>query len=139
MGTENGPKPVRIRLERGREELRDYFLRLGATAAIDDTGAVSVLLEETGDETVDEYVRNWTSVNGLPATIEPAAVAFANVQLRPRLGEVLVARRLITEDQLADALTEAAQSGDLLGRVLLQRRLLFEDELARALSEQLQI
>jgi type IV pilus assembly protein PilB len=40
---------------------------------------------------------------------------------------------------MAEALAEAAQSGDLLGRVLLRRRWLFEDELARALSEQLQI
>jgi hypothetical protein len=139
MGTENGATPVRIRLERGREELRDYFLRLGATAAIDDTGAVTVCLEETDGGTVEEYVRNWTSINSLPATIEPAGVLFAHVQLRPRLGEVLVGRRLITKEQLADALAETAQSGDLLGRVLLRRRVLFEDELARALSEQLQV
>jgi hypothetical protein len=52
---------------------------------------------------------------------------------------VLVARRLITEEQLEEGLAETAQSGDLLGRVLLRRRWLFEDELARALSEQLQI
>jgi hypothetical protein len=139
MGTESGTMPVKIRVKEGREELRDYFLRLGAAAAIDDTGAVSVRLEETDDETVEGYLTSWTSVNGIAATIEPAAVLFANVQLRPRLGEVLVARRLITEEQLWEALTETAQSGDLLGRVLLRRRWLFEDELARALSEQLQI
>ena len=122
----------------GREELRDYFLRLGASAAIDETGAVSVRLEEADDVTVDEYLASWTSANGISATIEPINAVFAN-PFRQRLGEVLVARRLIREEQLQEALAEVAQSGDLLGRVLLRRGWLFEDELARALSEQLQI
>ena len=129
---------VRIRVWSGREELRDYFLRLGASAAIDETGAVSVRLEEADDVTVDEYLASWTSANGISATIEPINAVFAN-PFRQRLGEVLVARRLIREEQLQEALAEVAQSGDLLGRVLLRRGWLFEDELARALSEQLQI
>jgi len=129
---------VRIWVWSGREELRDYFLRLGASAAIDETGAVSVRLEEADDVTVDEYLASWTSANGISATIEPINAVFAN-PFRQRLGEVLVARRLIREEQLQEALAEVAQSGDLLGRVLLRRGWLFEDELARALSEQLQI
>jgi hypothetical protein len=148
MGT--GGISVTIQVEQGREELRDYFLRLGATAAIDENGAVNVCLEERDHGTVEEYLASWTSVNKRPATIKPAPNAgraelignpalFGDVALRPRLGEVLVGRHLITETQLEEALAETAKSGDLLGRVLLRRRWLFEDELARALSEQLQI
>jgi type II secretion system (T2SS) protein E len=133
-----GTSPMRIRVWSGREKLRDYFLRLGAAASIDETGAVSVALGETDDATVDEHLARWTSANGISATIEPVNALFTNV-FRPRLGEVLLGKRLITEEQLQEALSETAQSGDLLGRVLLRRRWLFEDELARALSEQLQI
>jgi len=129
---------VRIWVWSGREELRDYFLRLGASAAIDETGAVSVRLEEADDVTVDEYLASWTPNAGRAELIGNPAL-FGDVALRPRLGEVLVARHLITETQLEEALAETAKSGDLLGRVLLRRRWLFEDELARALSEQLQI
>src|SRR6516162_11308721 len=99
---------VRIWVWSGREELRDYFLRLGASAAIDETGAVSVRLEEADDVTVDEYLASWTSANGISATIEPINAVFAN-PFRERLGEVLVARRLIREEQLQEALAEVAQ------------------------------
>jgi hypothetical protein len=71
-GTEKTSSPVRIRVERGREELRDYFLRLGATVSIDETGAASVRLRQTDDDTVAQYLTSCTSVNGLSATIEPA-------------------------------------------------------------------
>ena len=57
----------------------------------------------------------------------------------PRLGSLLVRKGLISEDQLAVALTEARASNDLVGRVLLRNQWIFEDELARVLSEQLDI
>lgn len=58
---------------------------------------------------------------------------------RPRLGELLLERGLITEVQLKEALAETADTGELLGRILIGKRWLFEDELARALAEQLGI
>jgi type IV pilus assembly protein PilB len=57
----------------------------------------------------------------------------------PRLGELLISKGYITEEQLAGALGEARSTNDLLGIVLLREELIFEDELARTLSEQLAI
>lgn len=56
---------------------------------------------------------------------------------RPRLGDLLVQKGLLTRAQLRSALDEVVTSGDLLGRVLLRRGWIFEDELARTLAEQL--
>jgi MshEN domain len=56
---------------------------------------------------------------------------------RPRLGDLLVAKGLVTERQLAEALVESRDRGVLVGRVLIDRGLVFEDELARTLAEQL--
>ncbi len=56
---------------------------------------------------------------------------------RPRLGDLLVRKGLIKQNELIDALVESRSTGELLGRVLIRRRVIFEDELARALAEQL--
>ena len=54
----------------------------------------------------------------------------------PRLGDLLVSKGFITEQQLTDALRESRERGIRLGRLLLQKQLVFEPELARTLSEQ---
>jgi hypothetical protein len=56
---------------------------------------------------------------------------------RPRLGDLLLAKGMITDSQLKEALAESVNSGELLGRVLLRHQWIFEDELARTLAEQL--
>ena len=65
-----------VRIDLGDSErhqaLRDYFLRLGAFAALDEHGFVSVSIREDDDLDVEEYLRGWTDVNGAPATIRPA-------------------------------------------------------------------
>ena len=58
---------------------------------------------------------------------------------RVRLGDLLVAKGLVTEEQLAEALVEARERGVLVGRVLVDRRWVFDDELARTLAEQLSL
>jgi hypothetical protein len=58
---------------------------------------------------------------------------------RPRLGDLLVAKGLVTADQLADALVESRVRGVLVGRVLIDRRWVYDDELARTLAEQLEL
>jgi MSHA biogenesis protein MshE len=60
-------------------------------------------------------------------------------QKRPLLGELLVRKGLIDENQLAWALAEARAKKELLGVVLLRERMIFEDELARTLSDQLAV
>jgi type IV pilus assembly protein PilB len=56
--------------------------------------------------------------------------------IRKRLGEILVQKKLITEEQLAECLEEQKFTKDYLGSILLKKRLLKEDELMKALSEQ---
>ncbi|MDP2044062.1 MAG: hypothetical protein Q8K15_02695, partial [Candidatus Omnitrophota bacterium] len=55
------------------------------------------------------------------------------------LGDILVKKGCITEEQLAEALKEAPGREDLLGRILVNKGLLKEDELLKVLSEQFNI
>ena len=57
-------------------------------------------------------------------------------ELRPPLGALLVGKGLVSKEQLDEALSERAKTGELLGQVLLRRSWIFEDELARVLAEQ---
>jgi len=139
------------------EPLRDYFLRLGGTAEVVDDSTIRV---ELADETsIAEHVRHWSEVNGIEARIEepaapepaaPSVAAPAPVPLlqphqpqqtffieRPRLGDLLLKKGLITQEQLGAALSESRETGDLLGRVMIRRQFIFEDELARTLADQL--
>ncbi len=52
------------------------------------------------------------------------------------LGELLISKKLITQEQLDAALEEQKETGDFLGKILLKRRSLKEHDLVRALSEQ---
>lgn len=54
----------------------------------------------------------------------------------PRLGDLLVSKGFLSQEQLAEALVEARDTGARLGQVLLRSSLVYEPELARALSEQ---
>ncbi len=65
-----------------------------------------------------------------PSPLQPRA---------PRLGELLVAKGMLREEDLAWALGEARVTGELVGIVLLRAKLIYEEELARTLSEQLSI
>ena len=58
---------------------------------------------------------------------------------RPRLGDLLMRKGLITSDQLSAALADSESGGELLGRVLVRRGYLFEHDLARTLAEQLKL
>ncbi|MDE7253284.1 MAG: Flp pilus assembly complex ATPase component TadA [Acetatifactor sp.] len=54
-----------------------------------------------------------------------------------RLGELLVNSRLLTEEQLASALTEHRKAGKKLGEYLVEQNIVNEDNLVMALSQQL--
>jgi len=58
---------------------------------------------------------------------------------RPRLGDLLTRKGLITPDQLASALAESQETRELLGRILIRRGYVFEHDLARTLAEQLEL
>ncbi len=136
--------------------LRDYFLRLGGSVVSEDGLLVDLafpegLLDE--DESPEMYYRTWAHANRLDARVvehgggQTAAEAGGSFSLvmpppdpaaRPpmRLGELLVKKGLITDDQLSMALVESRRSGDVVGRILIREGWVYESELARVLAEQ---
>jgi hypothetical protein len=128
-------------------QLRDYFRRLGLSAEV--RGPTFVEVEADAPEDVmSAHIASWTTVTGVPARLEGRGAGRGSAAMLvppppeagpPRLGTLLVRKGMITEEQLAHALTEARETNDLVGRVLLKHQWIFEDELARTLSEQLDI
>ena len=125
--------------------LRDYFLRLGAEATVVSPEGVHVrmtcVLDD--DDSIVDHLRRWVRTNGIPATMgdvshRPLSSAAYFLE-RPRLGDMLLKRGLITQEQLAQALAESRTTGDLLGRVMIRRQFIFEDELARTVANQLDL
>jgi type IV pilus assembly protein PilB len=70
---------------------------------------------------------------------EPAVAVLRPHNRVPRLGERLVASRLISEGQLRRALDQQAKNPRFLGAVLLELGLIDEDRLAAKLGEHLQV
>ena len=58
---------------------------------------------------------------------------------RLRLGDILVAQKVVSQEQLGLALDEQKRSGRRLGRVLVEMGFVAEEEIARALSRQLNV
>jgi hypothetical protein len=122
--------------------LRDYFRRMGVVAEV--ASPTTITLESVAPvRELKSLLADWVRVMDVSAhfvgrsalrAAEPAAE-----KQPPRLGELLLAKRLIDEAQLLYALNEARETNDLLGIVLLRKQFIFEDELARTLSEQLAI
>lgn len=56
-----------------------------------------------------------------------------------KIGEILVAKGLITDAQLKEALDIQSTTHEYLGAILIRRRFVKEEELLRALSEQFNI
>lgn len=125
--------------------VRDYFLRLGVSAELTAPGVVGLTSGED-EATLKEYTRNWAKINGIAVALGPADPVQPKSQpltnpggYRPKLGEVLKRKGLITDQQLETGLIQASATGELLGVVLLRLGFIFEDELARTLSEQLAV
>jgi len=122
--------------------LRDYFRRLGADAEIVASANASHVVVTKSEVDVDEQVASWSAINGIAATVERAPTPARVTELqrpRPRLGDLLLNKGMITEAQLAEGLRESQVTGGLLGRILLRRQWIFEDELARSLAQQLHL
>jgi hypothetical protein len=124
--------------------LRDYFRRLGLSAEVESPTVVELKTERRPNE-IEQDVSEWSRINETPLHLEEVReetrmlVPPPEGVGPPRLGQLLVSKGYITEEQLAVALTESRVTQDLLGVVLLREELIFEDELARTLSEQLAI
>jgi hypothetical protein len=124
--------------------LRDYLRRLGASAELRGPGAVEFETDEPEHE-IDGWVGAWVNRNGIVVQLHPVELRSPlllpmpqNPQA-PRLGELLVRKGFITDEQLAWALGEARATSELLCIVLLREQMIFDDELARTLSQQLSI
>ena len=94
------------------------------------------------DLDVRAYLESWATINATKASISPTPAPMLPVigsvsSPRPRLGDLLLAKGMITQAQLGEALAISRDAGELLGRVLLRRQWIFEDELARTLAAQL--
>jgi hypothetical protein len=125
--------------------LGDYFERLGLAPAVRETLAIEIETALAESE-LEEFIGSWVLANGVPVQLQPVAEPARLLDLAqplmlppPRIGELLVRKGFITEEQLAGALQEARETNELLGVVLLRKQLIFEEELARTLSEQLSI
>lgn len=149
---------VRIELkDPGRaDQVRDFFRRLGAEASVAADGVVDARFPEDAlnDEiNAEECLQSWAAVNRTGAHVvlgvaaspaNPAADIFEILPREhprqgappPRLGDLLVGKGYITEEQLAAALVESRSTGERLGRVLVRNGWAYEQDLARALSEQ---
>jgi hypothetical protein len=149
---------VRIELkDPGRaDQVRDFFLRLGADASVAADGIVDARFPEDAlndDVDAEELLQSWTALNRTDAQVVPgAASAPANPPAAlfeilprehprqgappPRLGDLMVGKGYITEEQLATALVESRSTGERLGQVLIRNGWAYEQDLARALSEQ---
>ena len=55
------------------------------------------------------------------------------------LGDLLIKKGCITQEQLMEALKESAGQEDMLGRVLVNKGLIKEDDLLKVLSEKFNI
>jgi Type II secretion system (T2SS), protein E, N-terminal domain len=123
--------------------LRDFLRRNDIEADVSGPAAVALTTRlRRGD--VLQLLGLWETVTGVVARLdgEPKLLADADrtaAPSRPRLGELLVAKGFLTEEQLALALNEARETGELLGVLLVNKRVIFEDELARTLSQQLSV
>ncbi len=59
--------------------------------------------------------------------------------LRKKIGDILIAKGLITTQQLNSALEEQNKSGGKLGQILIDKKLISEEELSEAISDRLGI
>jgi hypothetical protein len=122
--------------------LRDFLRRNEVETTV--SGPAALELTTAGRRAdLEGLLVQWEAVTGVKAELrgrpKPVTMIGQGMVGRPRLGELLVRRNFISEEQLSIALNEARETGELLGVVLLKRQLIFEDELARTLSEQLSI
>jgi len=74
------------------------------------------------------------------STVPDTAVApSTNRPPKLRLGDVLVQQKLVSDQQLQQALEEGKQTGKRLGRLLIERGVVTEDAVVQALATQLRV
>jgi MSHA biogenesis protein MshE len=129
-------------LRRLRESSKGAAVRVAAMSALagrDDreawmrAGFVGVVEKPIVVKAFTEEIRGW--LPGAKTAASPPETRAA--QGTDRLGDLLVANLLITEEQLAQAVRAQQRSNKRLGQILVEQEALSEDDLAWALSHQL--
>ncbi|MDQ7859899.1 MAG: response regulator [Armatimonadota bacterium] len=106
----------------GRDD-REAWMRAGFIGVVEKPIAVKAFAQE---------IRGW-----LPGAKTAAPQEARAGKGTDRLGDLLVANLLITEEQLAQAVRAQQRSNKRLGQILVEQAILSEDDLAWALSHQL--
>jgi cellulose synthase/poly-beta-1,6-N-acetylglucosamine synthase-like glycosyltransferase len=127
-------------------EYRDGTLVVAADPDSRDE-AISAVRRESGYEAeflfaershIDAAIDELFAVNGhdpsTTAGVSADSLVLSGMAMRPRLGETLAARGLITEEQLSDAVSEQQRSGGLIGQVLVHSGAIEERELQAVLA-----
>ena len=110
-------------------EDRAQWIQAGFVGSIDKPIDVTEFVLTISQWLPGAAARHSEKADGTPAEgIDPSA---------DRLGEILVANNLITPEQLRDAVRAQSKSGRRLGQVLVDRGDVSEDDIAWALSNQL--
>ena len=124
--------------------LRDFLRREGVEAELSSPTSLELTTPAPAGA-LRNHLALWERVTDTPGvlvgdtTLRASTATTPAGPSRPRLGELLVSQKFITEEQATFAVNEARETGSLLGEVLLRQQLIFEDELARTLSKQLDI
>ena len=129
-GVVSPPLLVRLLAQQCQQQLEEETgFGTGLRAAIERRHMERTQPDEPAAASVEDEAADAASA-GEPATVSE----------EPRLlGELLVAQRLLTPEQLRWALAEQAESGRLLGEVVVQHGLISMVALVNALVEQLRV
>jgi cellulose synthase/poly-beta-1,6-N-acetylglucosamine synthase-like glycosyltransferase len=92
-----------------------------------------VATEDDIDAALDHVFAPWPSEAGL------GHERVTDPMFRTRLGDLLVAREMATDEQIASALEEQERTGSRLGDILVHNNVVSEPELVAILAEQFQL
>ena len=111
-------------------DLQDELLRIGGSLKL---GHVSALLQDVFQITgIADYIGYSDGPTGTSSTKLPVLV-----QGRRKFGDLLLARGLVTEEQIKEALSLQSERGEHIGKIIAAKGWVPEQKLLEALGEQL--
>jgi len=112
-------------------DLQDRLMKIGGWVKI--TGHNSIIGKIAGITSLSDYI-SFLDSDGQKERKETDDVSFGPGS---RLGDILVARNLISEKKIGEALKLQDRLGKRMGRILIDKGWVEENDVLRALSEQL--
>ena len=114
-------------------DLQDRLLKLGGWVKI--SGHNSIIAEVAGITGLSDYV-TFLNNDGQREGKEAEDISFGP---GARLGDILVARKLISQSKIDDAIKLQERLGKRMGQIIIDKGWVAENDVLRALSEQLGI